>query len=125
MAGAAPHRIGQPSPLIFHLGAALSAYGHALLAAPRADSPSFPWGAALGVERAALADLDQVEVAREIAARLQATVAGLEIWQAPSLPPRAGRSAGGVASRLLAAPRLWQGAGGGDPPGRRCWSCRA
>ena len=79
--GRAPHRIGQPSPLIFHLGAALLAYGQALLAAPRADSPSFPWGAELGVDRAALAELDQVEVAREIAARLHATVAGLEIWQ--------------------------------------------
>ena len=81
MAGAEPQRIGQPSPLILHLGAALAAYGQALLAAPRADSPSFPWIAALGVDRAAMADLDQVEVAREIAARLRATVEGLEIWQ--------------------------------------------
>ena len=81
MAGAEPQRIGQPSPLILHLGAALAAYGQALLAAPRADSPSFPWIAALGADRAAMADLDQVEVAREIAARLRATVEGLEIWQ--------------------------------------------
>ena len=50
----APHRVGEPSPLIFHLGAALSAYGQALLAAPRADSASFPWAPALGVDRAAL-----------------------------------------------------------------------
>ncbi len=79
---AAPHRVGQPSPLIFHLGVALSAYGQALLAAPRADSPSFPWIAGLGADRAALADLDQLEIAREIAARLTATIAGLEAWQA-------------------------------------------
>ena len=78
----APHRIGQPSPLLFHLGAALSAYGQALLAAPRADSASFPWDPALGVDRAALAGLDQIEIAREIAARLEAAMDGLEIWQA-------------------------------------------
>jgi polyhydroxyalkanoate synthase len=81
MAGAEPHRIGQPSPLILHLGAALAAYGHALLAAPRADSPSFPWIASLKPDLAAMADLDQLEVAREIASRLRATVQGLEIWQ--------------------------------------------
>ncbi len=79
---AAPHRIGQPSPLPFHLGAGLSAYGQALLAAPRADSPSFPWHDDLGVDRESLAGLDQMAIAGEIAARLSATVAGIEIWQA-------------------------------------------
>jgi polyhydroxyalkanoate synthase len=79
---AAPHRVGEPSPLIFHLGAALAAYTHALLAAPRADSPAFPWGPGLGASAAALGgDLDQIEIAREIAARLRATITGLEIWQ--------------------------------------------
>jgi polyhydroxyalkanoate synthase len=77
----APHRIGEPAPLVFHLGVALAAYGHALFAAPRADSRDFPWTAGLGVEREALAGLDQLAVAREIAARLNATVAGLEGWQ--------------------------------------------
>jgi polyhydroxyalkanoate synthase len=78
----APHRIGQPSPLIFHLGAALATYGQALLAAPRADSPSFPWRPELAEAARRLGpDLDQVEVAREIAARLRLTGAGLEIWQ--------------------------------------------
>ena len=77
---AAPHRVGQPGPLIFHLGVALAAYGQALMAAPRADSPDFPWVAGLA-EGADLAGLDQVEIAREIAARLAATVAGLEVWQ--------------------------------------------
>ncbi|HET9069814.1 MAG TPA: alpha/beta fold hydrolase [Amaricoccus sp.] len=81
MAAAAPHRVGEPSPLILHLGAALSAYGSALLAAPRADSPDFPWVEALGVDRAALADIDRIELASEVAARLGATVRGLEIWQ--------------------------------------------
>jgi polyhydroxyalkanoate synthase len=79
----APHRVGEPSPLIFHLGAALAAYAQALLAAPRADSPSFPWCHGLAEEAAALGpDLDQVEIAAEIAARLRATIDGLEIWQA-------------------------------------------
>ncbi|PZQ52335.1 MAG: poly-beta-hydroxybutyrate polymerase [Rhodovulum sulfidophilum] len=79
----APHRLGEPSPLIFHLGAALSAYTQALLAAPRADSPRFPWSPACAPEAGALGpDLDQVEIAAEIAARLRATVRGLEIWQA-------------------------------------------
>ncbi len=77
----APHRIGEPSPLIFHLGVALGAYGQALLAAPRADSPDFPWGEP-EPDDPDFAGLDQIEVAREIAARLAATVAGLEAWQA-------------------------------------------
>ncbi len=78
----APHRIGQPSPLIFHLGAALATYGQALLAAPRADSPNFPWRPELAEAARRLGpDLDQLEVAREIAARLRQTMAGLEIWQ--------------------------------------------
>jgi len=81
MPAAAPHRVGEPSPLILHLGAALSAYGSALLAGPRADSPDFPWVEALGVDRAALADIDRIELTSEIAARLGATVRGLEIWQ--------------------------------------------
>ena len=78
----APHRVGEPSPLVFHLSAALAAYGQALLAAPRADSPSFPWADGLGAEAARLGgDLDRLQVAREVAARLKATVDGLELWQ--------------------------------------------
>lgn len=79
----AEHRIGEPSPLLFHLGAALSSYGHALLAAPRADSPNFPWSGDLDQAAAALGpDLDQMEIAVEIAARLRRTIEGLEMWQA-------------------------------------------
>lgn len=83
MAEPAPHRVGQPSPLIFHLVAAQAAYVQALLAAPRADSPSFPWAPGLAEGAAALGPgLDQVEIAREIARRLSATIDGLEMWQA-------------------------------------------
>ncbi len=78
----APHRVGQPSPLIFHLGAALATYGQALLAAPRAGSPSFPWRPELAeAGRGIGPDLDQLAVAREVGARLRASVAGIEAWQ--------------------------------------------
>jgi polyhydroxyalkanoate synthase len=110
----APHRIGEPSPLVFHLGVALAAYGQALLAAPRAGSPDFPWREPGGE---GFAGLDQVEVAGEIARRLNATVAGIEAWQAHpyrrTLPePPALWSAG--CSRLLdygAAPEAADPAG--------------
>jgi polyhydroxyalkanoate synthase len=83
MQGAAAHRVGEPSPLIFHLGAAVAAYAFALLAAPRSDSPHFPWSDGLGADAAELGgELDQIEIAREIARRLSATIRGLETWQA-------------------------------------------
>ncbi len=77
-----PDRTGQPSPLIFHLGAALSIYGQAIMAAPRADSPSFPWQPELAAAARRLgSDLDPIEVAEEVAARLRATIRGIEAWQ--------------------------------------------
>lgn len=79
--GVAPHRVGEPSPLIFHLSVALSAYGQALMMAPRADSPNFPWIAGLQPEPGAFADLSQVHVAAEIAGRLASTRRGIEAWQ--------------------------------------------
>lgn len=81
-AAVAPHRVGEPSPLIFHLGAALSAYCFALLAAPRADSPEFPWAPGLAAEARGLDGLDQIAIATEIAARLRATLDGIAAWQA-------------------------------------------
>lgn len=78
----AAHRIGEPSPLIFHLSVALSSYSQALLAAPAAQSAAFPWSDELKPEVKELAaNLNQVDVACEIGARLRATVRGLEIWQ--------------------------------------------
>ena len=70
--GAPPRRRAQPADPPPRRGP-FRPTRQALLAAPRADSPDFPWVASLGVDRAALADLDQLEVAREIAARLGAT----------------------------------------------------
>lgn len=81
MTGVAPHRVGEPSPLIFHLSVALSAYGQALMMAPRADSASFPWTPALRPEAGTFASLDQLETAAEIARRLAATLRGIEVWQ--------------------------------------------
>ncbi len=78
----AAHRVGEPSPLIFHLSVALSSYAQALVAAPGADSAAFPWAEDLRPLVDALGpDLDQVEVARQVGVRLQATMRGLEIWQ--------------------------------------------
>jgi len=78
----APHRVGQPSPLVFHLGAALSAYANALLAAPRADTAGFPWAEDLARAAKALGpDLDRTAIAAEVGARLSATLSGLEAWQ--------------------------------------------
>lgn len=94
--GIAPHRLGEPSPLIFHLTVALSAYGQALMMAPRADSPNFPWIAGLEPDPGAFADLDPVHVAAEIAARLAATRKGIEAWQRH--PYR---------RRLVDAPAVW------------------
>ncbi len=82
-AGPAPHRLGEPSPLLFHLGVALAAYAQAMAAAPRADAPGFPWASRdLADAAAALGpDLDQVEVAAEVGARLAAMLRGIEVWQ--------------------------------------------
>lgn len=94
----APHRVGEPSPLIFHLGAALGAYSFALMASPRADSPDFPWAEPLRDAAAELGgEVDVLAVATEIAARLNATIAGLEAWQ--THPYR---------RRLVDPPSVWQ-----------------
>ncbi|WP_424928096.1 alpha/beta fold hydrolase [Amaricoccus tamworthensis] len=75
-------RQGEPSPVIFHLGAALVSYSQALLASPRASSANFPWrpelrGAAAGLSPA----IDRIEVGLEVARRLHTMVEGMEKWQ--------------------------------------------
>jgi polyhydroxyalkanoate synthase subunit PhaC len=91
----APHRVGEPSPLVFHLAAALSAYQHALFAAPNAADPRFPWSQHL---RPSVPERppERIALAREIASRLLATIEGLEIWQ--SHPYR---------RRLVDPPAIW------------------
>ena len=79
----APQRRGEPSPLIFHLAAALAGYQAGLLAAPRAADPRFPWAPHLCDAAAWLPQpIDRLALAAEIGARLAATLRGIERWQA-------------------------------------------
>ena len=83
-AAPAPHRVGEPSPLIFHLGAALAAYASGAARGAARRQPELSLGPGLAeAGRGARPDLDQIEVAREIAAPPAARRStGLEIWQA-------------------------------------------
>jgi polyhydroxyalkanoate synthase len=77
----AEHRIGRPSPLLFHLAAALAAYQQAMLAAPNAGDARFPWAPHLREAAARIGPLDRLAVAREAGRRLAAMIAGIEAWQ--------------------------------------------
>lgn len=78
----APNRLGEPSPLTFHLAAALAGYQGALLAAPRALDPRFPWAPHLRSAAAALGgEPDRLAVAQAIGTRLSEMIRGLEHWQ--------------------------------------------
>ncbi len=78
----APHRIGEPSPMIFHMFTALVGYQQALLAAPMAQDPGFPWAPHLrGAAEALASEPERLALVREIGARLSAMVAGIERWQ--------------------------------------------
>ncbi len=75
----APHRRGQPTPLIFHLSAALVGYTQGILAAPNAADPSFPWHPDLPpFAGPAPTPLD---VTVEAARRLNAMIDGIARWQ--------------------------------------------
>ncbi len=79
----APHRCGEPGPLVFHLAAALAGYQQALLAAPNARDDRFPWSPHLREAAAGLdGEIDRLALAREIGARLSAMLRGIEMWQA-------------------------------------------
>jgi polyhydroxyalkanoate synthase len=116
----APHRRGEPSPLVLHLSAAAAGYAQALVAAPRAADPAFPWAPHLAAEAAALdPGVDRIALAREIAARLAATVRGIEAWQThpyrrETVDPPALWSASGT--RLLDYGRAPEAADPDGPP---------
>lgn len=76
-----PHRIGHPSPLIFHLGMAAFGYQAALAAAPKAHTPDFPWHSSLQAQATSLGDLDQTRLLAVTVKRLNSLVSGLEKWQ--------------------------------------------
>jgi polyhydroxyalkanoate synthase subunit PhaC len=79
----APHRRGEPGPLVFHLAAALAGYQQALIAAPNARDGRFPWSPHLQQAAAELGgEIDRLALAREIGARLSAMLRGIELWQA-------------------------------------------
>lgn len=79
MSAPAAHRIGHPTPLVFHLGSAVTAYLQAILAAPNAAEDSFPWHPALpGFDAPPPQPID---VACESANRLLAMLRGIEAWQ--------------------------------------------
>ncbi|MEM8871806.1 MAG: hypothetical protein AAGE38_15500, partial [Pseudomonadota bacterium] len=75
----APHRVGHPMPLILHLSTALGAYTQAVLAAPLATDPAFPWHP--GAERYDGPPLNQLDVAAEALSRLVTLADGIEAWQ--------------------------------------------
>ncbi|NNU79637.1 hypothetical protein HMH01_04205 [Halovulum dunhuangense] len=75
----APHRIGQPSPIAVHLGAAASGYLQAILAAPNAAEPDFPWHPTL--PRYAGPAPEPLDVTAEAARRMARMLRGIEAWQ--------------------------------------------
>lgn len=79
MSGPAAHRIGHPTPLVFHLGSAVTGYLQAILAAPNATEPGFPWHPSLPPFEGP--PPGSVEVTAEAARRLSAMLIGIERWQ--------------------------------------------
>lgn len=79
MTAPAAHRVGHPTPLAFHLGSAVSAYLQAVLAAPRAGDPDFPWHP--GLSGYSGPPPDPLEVTAEAARRMGAMLEGITRWQ--------------------------------------------
>ncbi len=79
MTAPASHRLGQPSPLPFHLGTAALAYAQALQLAPLAGSGAVPLHDDLGCPD--LKPLDPRAVLGEALDRLDAMLDGIEAWQ--------------------------------------------
>lgn len=79
MSGPAAHRIGHPTPLVFHLGSAVTGYLQAILAAPNAAEPGFPWHPSLPPFEGP--PPGPVDVTAEAARRLSLMLAGIERWQ--------------------------------------------
>ena len=75
----APHRIGKPSPLPLHLGAAAFAYAQSMQLAPIADHQEFPWHPDLAVPR--FGHLSNHHIQAEALHRLEAMLDGIEKWQ--------------------------------------------
>lgn len=75
-------RKGQPSPLLLHLGAAMSGYVAALSVAQKTTSAEFPWHPELTQRAENLpAQLDHVQLATSTLHRLKSFESGLRKWQ--------------------------------------------
>ena len=79
MTTVAPHRVGQPSPLTFHMGAAASAYQQAVMAALNATDPAFPWHEDL--QPFTGQPPHPFDVCVEAAQRLRKMCDGIRAWQ--------------------------------------------
>ncbi len=73
-------RLGQPEPLAYHLGAAINAYLQAILAAPNASAPEFPWHPELAPYQGPAPD--PLSVTAEAVHRLRLMLDGIAKWQA-------------------------------------------
>lgn len=76
-------RLGQPEPLAWHLGAAVNAYLQAILAAPKAAAPEFPWHPDIAPYRGPAPD--PLDVTAEAVHRLRLMLDGIAKWQAHPL----------------------------------------
>ncbi len=75
------HRQGQPSPLIFHLGAAAFGYQAAVTSASKKNPAFFELHPELLDQAAGIGDLNPLLLHRAALNRIQATLSGLHKWQ--------------------------------------------
>ncbi|MBL4807636.1 MAG: alpha/beta fold hydrolase [Rhodobacteraceae bacterium] len=73
-------RIGNPSPLIFHLGTTIAAYHAALIAGSSSDLANFQWHSSL-THAAPTAPINRDALIHEVENRLRQVTSGLELWQ--------------------------------------------
>lgn len=75
------NRLGHPSPLIFHLGAAVIGYQSAIANASKPDPANFEWQPELMEQAASIGDLDTPQLYQAAIGRMRAMLSGLEKWQ--------------------------------------------
>ncbi len=75
------HRMGHPSPLIFHLSAAAIGYQSAIANATNPDSAAFDWQPELTNQAEAIGDLSVPQLYQAALERMSAMLSGLDKWQ--------------------------------------------
>ncbi len=73
--------MGHPSPLIFHLGAAVAGYQSAIANVVNPDSAGFEWQPELIEQATSIGDLSTPLLHRAALDRMRAMLSGLEKWQ--------------------------------------------